>query len=196
MSAPLRLFTYQGYDLRTFAGPIDRSQGTYQNEPPIWNAQGRLYQVLGTDQVVWCSQETSPGPTLRPFFHELDVDWREVVGIIDGLVWNHIIRDDPRYIPPNDRTELRSVAQQHDDYAAARARLEDEYLSRLPKDLWSGLVESQVNDRNDQILVRFLFERTKVTSVVEIMKKPQARERPPRNQSFALFAQTTLRGPK
>src|SRR5262245_35089772 len=109
----LQLFTLQTYDLTKFGGPINPELGTYRDDPRIIAAQRELYRRLGTDQVIWLSQ-TPPhisSKHIGHFVHKLDVDSREIKTIIDGLVWNHIIRDDPRYIPPEEHLSLREKAR-------------------------------------------------------------------------------------
>jgi hypothetical protein len=170
---PPRVMTLQAYDLRQFAGPIDLSQGTYREHDEIIAAQRRLYVRLGCDQIVWTSFQP---PDLFPrdkgkFVHEVDADWRDVAAVVDGLIWNHIIGTDPRYIPPEEHSKLRFRAGQMaggDEDKALRA-VEDEYLrQRLPENLWDGLCRSSIEFPSDQVLLRFPFKHSVIVAVHEV----------------------------
>ena len=51
------VITEQGYDLRTFDGPIERDESPYREKNNIYVAQIELYKFLGTDQIIHCSQD-------------------------------------------------------------------------------------------------------------------------------------------
>ena len=171
--ARIKLFTLQGYDLNSLTEPIDPSQGTYRDKPQIAAAQRKLNERLANRQVIWMSQESPDLLTseIGRFIHEIDTDWRDVVTVVDGLIWNHIIGNDPRYIPTPEYCELRVKAAQsfHGDYESCLRAIEDEYLKmRLPCDLWEGLCRGELLYPSDQVLVEFPFQHSQIVTVQEV----------------------------
>ncbi len=166
----MRLYTIQDYDLRTFDGPIKLSLGTYNINENISRAQQKLYELVGEDQVIWCSQDE---PFLKGkagrYLHKIDFDFRDRVAIVDSLVWGHIIGDDPQYIPPDDLSELRSQIDTNGDYETAIQKAKDEYLAaNLPADLWSAVRKQEITKDSDQVLVGFRFSFSKIVHVKRI----------------------------
>jgi hypothetical protein len=179
LSRPLRqltgvaftiLLTEQGYDLRCFSGPIDPAKGTYHDQPRIARALRRLYEMLGQDegQIVWFFQE-GPRFACKPgcYLHKVDVDERDIVCVVNGFVWHHIIRDE-RYIPERHQRELHHAAAN----AAELREKEDAYLrGNLPGDLWASVRRQGVQspeDPEDQVLVRFPFTFSRVIDVQQV----------------------------
>jgi hypothetical protein len=176
MNKRLHAWTLQGYDLRAFGGPIDLDHGSYRDDDRVTTAQRRLYTRLSDDQIVWMSQTppTLLSSNIGHFVHEVDLDWRDVIAVVDGLVWNHIIGVDQRYIPPEEHSQLRTAAGQRDleNYEGALRETEDEYLSRrLPRDLWEGLCRQSIEYPSDQLLVKFPLDHSAVTAVHEVTRE-------------------------
>ena len=165
------LYTLQGYNLLEFQGNIDLSRGSYHDLPDVRTAQQQLYEMIGENQVVWCSQDR---PMLNHeagrFLHRIRVDDRDVVAIVDTFVWNHIIENE-RYIPASDHDGLRYDAglSTNGDYEEALRAAEDEYLRQhLPANLWSAVVRTKVENDDVQVLVRFPFAFSKVVNVQQV----------------------------
>lgn len=154
----MRLLTLQGYDLRTFCGPIELSQGTYRGDPQISFKQQKLYDIIGEDQVIWCGQDE---PVLHAktgkFIHEIDTDPRDIVAVIDSLIWCHILEYDPRYIPPEEHSDLRDQAGNSEGkYDEELRKAVDAYLAdNLPNDLWTGVIKDAITKKSDQLLLKF-----------------------------------------
>jgi hypothetical protein len=97
----MRVFTLHSYDLRTIAGPNNADRGSYRDDLVVSSAQRQLYELINEDQVVWCGQDEPILQVARGhLLHDIDVDERDIVAVIDSLVWCHIIGKDSRYIPP------------------------------------------------------------------------------------------------
>ncbi len=157
----MRVWTIQGYDLRTFYGRIDLKLGTYSSRCPVISfAQRTLYRRVEENQLVWCQQskiECRPGKFDR-YLHEIEVDCPDDHVIVNGLVWNHIIGDDPRYIPPEDHDELRSQLAMNGDDEITLRKAEDKYLAdNLPDDLWLNVTKTEFTSQSDQLLLKFPF---------------------------------------
>ncbi len=168
------LFTLQGYDLRTFHGRIDVEQGTYKHFPLIVEAQRRLYRLLGEDQLVWLSQK--PPPCLDraegQFLHEIDLDDRDIVTVVNGFVWSHIIGHH-RFIPEEEHEVIRwNIGECVDNgvtWEDALQQAEDDYLAEhLPRDLWGALTKQCIEKPWDQPLTRFPFVYSQITSVKQL----------------------------
>lgn len=79
IAKPIRLYSEQGIDLRSFSGPLDRSRGTYVEHLQIRTAQERLYrEFVGTDQVIWCSRKPLETVPLKApqYIHTINADTR------------------------------------------------------------------------------------------------------------------------
>jgi hypothetical protein len=155
----MRGWTIQSYDLRVFEGPIELDRGTYNHDSAVLNVQRQLYDLVKEDgQVIWCSQVRSVFPDdVDRYLHEIDIDSRDIVAIVDTLVWCHLLNYGPRYILPQDHRELRLTAMNsRNDYHTALRTEEDEYLrDNLPTDLWSSVTKKEITRSSDQLLIRF-----------------------------------------
>ena len=166
----MRAWTIQCYDLRTFKGPIQLDCGTYNDDSTVLDAQRQLYDLVKKDgQVVWCNQVESIVPDdVGRYLHEIDVDVRDVVAVVDSLVWCHLLNYGPRYIPPQEYVQLRRLAATngHNDDDSALRMAEDEYLrDNLPTDLWSSVTKPEITKRSDQLLIKFPLDFSKAVSV-------------------------------
>ncbi len=174
----MRFWTIQGYDLRTFKGPIDLSQGSYKDSDTIPPEQRKLYERIQTDQVVWCEQDE---PYLcrkkkDQFLHAIDFDVENDVDVdddnifvVDTLAWCHIIGYDSRYIPKSDHVKLQYQADMSDGDVC---KLEDEYLAaHLSDNLWCAVIKKKITRKEDQLLVKFPFDFSKIVSVKKIPAK-------------------------
>ena len=153
------VFTLQTYDLRSFSGPIDLAVGSYRNDANVSAAQRHLYDLIKEDQVVWCGQDE---PFLYGakghFLHDIEVDSRDLVVVIDSFVWSHLIDNKSRYIPPDELADLRHQAAMSDDYDKTLRKLEDSYLAQnLPEDPWASVSKVAVTEKSDQLLIKFPF---------------------------------------
>src|SRR4051812_12765370 len=98
--------TLQGYDLRQFKGSITVDCNGYDDG--IRNKQRKLYELIGTDQVIWCVLDSAPLCRQEGnFLHRIEVDPRDVVRVVDALIWCNILGYGQRYIPPQEHAELR-----------------------------------------------------------------------------------------
>lgn len=150
----------------SFSDSIRLELGTYRSNPQINSAQRRLYTRIGTDQVVWCSQEIPPLPEAGRYLHHIDVDPSDVVAVVDALVWNHIIGPDPFYVLPEDHAELRRRASLTEDYDGTLKQFVSEYLDKyLPKDLWGSVLKPEIEKASDQVILGFPFCRSQFASV-------------------------------
>jgi hypothetical protein len=167
----VRFVTLQGYDLRIFKGPIELRLGAYRDDDLISHAQRQLYDKIGTDQVIWCGRSD---PCLLAqsgkYLHYIDVDQRDIVRVIDSLMWCHILNYGSRYIPDEERTQLRNHARISDgDFETSLRQAEDEYLAKhRPADLWSHVARESLQKESDQLLLAFPFSHSTVASVKEI----------------------------
>ncbi len=158
---PRCVFTLQTYNLRHFSGPINLAVGSYRNDPNVSAAQRRLYDFIKEDQVVWCGQDE---PILHSakghFLHDIEVDSRDIVAVIDSFVWCHLIDSTSRYIPADVHADLHRQAAKCDDYDKANVlrKFEDSYLAKnLPEDLWASVLKEEVTEKSDQLLLKFPF---------------------------------------
>jgi hypothetical protein len=176
----MRVITLQGYDLRRFGGPIELSRGTYKNDPNVPVSQRQLYDLIKEDQVIWCGQDE---PFLRAaagrFVHDIDVDSRDIMKVIDTLVWCHIIKYGSRYIPPEEHSDLQFQAEASgDDYDEALRKAEDSYLAdNLPNDLWTGVTKDAVTKKSDQLLLKFPLVFSIIVNVDIVTEEMATRER-------------------
>ncbi|HCO23317.1 MAG: hypothetical protein CME31_27215 [Gimesia sp.] len=144
--------------MRTFCGPIELSCGTYRDDLNISFKQQQLYGLVNEDQVIWCGQDE---PALHTetgkYIHDIDADPRDIVAVIDSLVWCHILDYDSRYIPPEEHSDLRYQAGNSEgNYDEALRKAEDAYLAdNLPKDLWTGVIKDDITKKSDQLLLKF-----------------------------------------
>jgi len=174
----VRLYSVQGMDLQTFNGRLDPTRGTYTGQSRIAAAQSRLCaEVVGTDQVVWCSLDA---PDVIPldspqYVHTIDADRRDIAVVLDGFIWEHIIGND-RCVPPEERERMRfACCISADDKHTHLRRLEDEYIAaHLPKDPWSKVVVADIGCRMPQVLLRWPFKHSHIAGVLPIV-----REHPP-----------------
>lgn len=169
----MRYVTLQGYNLITFTGPIKLGLGTYKDYPEIIQKQQNLYEIIQEDQVIWCTQsEPVLVGCIGHFIHDIDVDSRDIVAVVDGLIWCHIIKIyGPRFIPREEHMELRFQVStsEANDYDVALRRAEDEYLAaNLPTDLWSGVIKPEVTKKSDQLLLKFPFTYSIIANVDEV----------------------------
>jgi len=177
---PVRVRTFQGYDLRTFNGRIELARGTYKDDSKVSSAQRRLYDLIGEDQVVWCVQGQLLGEEIGRYHHEIDADSRDMVAVVDALVWCHIAQYRPRYIPPEDRCVLNIQAATSgvDDRDAALRKAEDDYLAaNLPADLWAAVTKKGITKKSDQLLVKFPFEFSTILNVEVVSEETAKGER-------------------
>jgi hypothetical protein len=168
------VFTLQGYDLRTFHGRIDLQHGTYKDCPKIVEAQWELYRRLNADQLVWLQQERPAylGSATGQFLHEIDLDDRDIVTVVDGFVWNHIIGNH-RFIPEEDHEAIRRSILGSVRNGVSREdvlrRAEDEYLAKhLPRDLWAALTKQSIEKPWDQPLARFPLTYSQIRDVQQL----------------------------
>ncbi len=175
----MQVITIQGYDLRSFCGPVDLVQGTYRNSPSIVSAQHRVHEAIGTDQVIWCCRDVPYlfGEVGR-YLHEVTLARADVVAVVDSFIWTHIIEPRSRYVPQKEHEELRrcvSLSDAHDPDQAIR-EAENKYLhEHLPADLWSRVLKTDANRTDDQILVRFPFVGPLINKVEKVTDEiPQA----------------------
>ncbi|QDT24597.1 hypothetical protein [Gimesia chilikensis] len=168
--------TLQGYNLTKFDGPIHRDRGFDKNNAQLSEAKNTLYQLIGDDQVVWLEQYH---PKLFDihidcYIHEILVDQRDIIAIIDTFIWNHLIGNS-RYIPEKAHEVLRDTlafSEVEDDFDIVQ--LEDRYLAEnLPpkNQLWSKVVKPDISDDTDQILTQFPLRYSQFLSITRVTKK-------------------------
>lgn len=169
----MRMFSVQSVDLRHFPARVQRTRGTYVQDQRIADALSKLYDtVVFTDQVVWCSlDEPEIEPLDRPqFLHTIEIDKRDMVAILDGLVWEHIIGNS-RCIPPDERQKIMSSCypKGNRSFAQELECMVDQYIAEnLPSDLWDNVLSTNLSCRMPQILVRWPFEHSRITCVKRI----------------------------
>ena len=150
------VFTLQNYDLRSFSGRIELDRGTYRDRPEIVESQSRLYKLIEYEQVIWCSQmEPSFEGEEGKFIHTIAVDSRDIVAVIDTIVWSHILGyklDD--CIPPEEYAELRRrTASSGEDRGVKLQEFVQAYVSaHLTNDPWSAEKKEQTDNRSDQLV--------------------------------------------
>jgi hypothetical protein len=115
----MRLWTYQSPDYCITSDRLDLARSAYYNQrdlPSIRTAYARLGQHFGTGDLLWCFL-SGEGHDLRTPQHvtEWELDVPGVLGVIDGIVWNAIIRSDVW------RSELRDAlfTAKADDFTSA-----------------------------------------------------------------------------
>ncbi|WP_145179752.1 hypothetical protein [Gimesia chilikensis] len=172
--------TLQGYDLRTFCGPIELSHGTYTDDPKTSLKQQRLYDLVSEDQVIWCGQdEPAVHNETGKYIHDIDADPRDIVAVIDSLVWSHILEYPPRYIPPEEHSDLRyqaGISEGNCDEALHKA--EDAYLAdNLPNDLWTGVIKDAITKKSDQLLLKFPLVFSTIANVDIVTEEMASRGR-------------------
>jgi len=172
---PIKLYSEQGIDLRSLSGPLDRKRGTYADQRLISNAQERLYtELIGTDQVIWCSPEvpvTVPLETPQ-YIHTIEADGRDIIAVLDGFLWEHIIGND-RCVPPEVHARMRfSCCSASSDRDAALRRLEYDYIAtNLPADPWASVVVSDIAHPMAQILLGWPLKKSRISDVRTIIRE-------------------------
>jgi hypothetical protein len=170
------VFSEQGHNLRHFSGRLCRHMGTYAQEQAIATSQSKLYdEILHEDQVVWCSPDR---PEIIPleepkYLHTIELDSRDLVAMLDGFVWEHIIGNS-RCIPPEIHKEMRFSCCSADGNSRHRIlrALEDRYISEnLPKDPWSHVVVKDAKFRMPVFLLKWPFVHSQVVDVEEILER-------------------------
>ena len=175
------VYTEQGFNLRTFRGPLDRKRGTYssQTDPTeieIASAQSRLYdELIHTDQVLWCSLERlAPDPRHEArYVHTIEVDDCDVVTFLNGFVWENIIHKN-RFVPPQERERMRHACCRDDPETRKKriTQLEDEYIkTHLPDDLWSNVIEKTISCLLSTVLLNWPLRHSRITGVEEIVER-------------------------
>ena len=173
--------TLQGYNLRTFKGRIDPDLSPWKNNPIVSSAIATLKKRIGEDQFVWCTQSGQPleRETGR-YLHGINVDERDVVAVVDTLVWCRIIGYSLRHVPEEELDDLKSRAYRESgdcegDYTELLEHLIDKYLAdNLPDDLWAAVIKEECTKASDQLLVRFPLKYYKIVNadiVTEEMAK-------------------------
>jgi hypothetical protein len=161
------VFTGQGYDLQGFCGEIEFSKRTNCHDdladPLVTSAQLRLYEILREDQLIWCGQVEwqAHANSAYKYVHTLQIDDRDVFAVISGWLWNHCIfgasdTSIPKHLTTDD-CQRSEVAER-------------EWLRRnLPVDPWKDLVLgnslSAIQNDDDQVLLKWPFDRQLVVSV-------------------------------
>jgi hypothetical protein len=152
---------------------MERSRGTYAQDPRITEAQAKLYdEYVHTDQVVWCSlDEPRPVPLDQPqFVHTIEVDQRDIVAVLDGFIWEHIVGNS-RCVPPDERQRMRCTCciRKGRSYQQELAALEDRYIAEhLPSNLWGKVLAADLTCRIPQILIRWPFDYSGITHVSRV----------------------------
>lgn len=176
----MRVFTLQGYDLGSFCGPIEQSRGTYNEDLNISFKQQQLYDLVSEDQVIWCGLgESALHAKTGKFIHDIDADPRDIVAVIDSLVWCHILKYDSRYIPPEEHSDLRYQAGiSEGNYDEALRKAEDAYLAdNLPNDLWTGVIKDDITKKSDQLLLKFPLVFSTIANVDIVTEEMASRGR-------------------
>jgi hypothetical protein len=162
------LYTEQGFDLRKFVGPLRPDLATYKDDPEIRDAQRLLYELLGTDQAIWCLQ-SPPITDLEPgtFRHTIDPDPRDIVAVIDYFHWSRILGFGTDNIPREEDVKLmRQAANRSGDYRNELDLCRRDYLLRhTVEDPWTAVVKDQITKESDQVLLRFPFACSLIRSV-------------------------------
>lgn len=147
----------------------------YSDRPDIARAQRKLYDLIGDDQVVWCVPVAKHyiGGEIGRYFHELEIDSRDVVAIIDTFLWYHIIEPSSRYIPLEEHRQLKLGADTNGEGDESNLHsLEDKYLAdHLPDDLWLAVRKPEKDKATDEVVVKFPFTYSTIRSVQKITKE-------------------------
>lgn len=115
---------------------------------------------------MWCQKEVHR--SAGEYVHEIDVDPRDLIAIVDALIWCHILDYGPRYILSEDHANLRHQAriESPENNDATLRTLEDDYLAaNLPDGLWCAVLKPEITKNSDQLLVKFPFEFSTIVSV-------------------------------
>jgi len=110
---------------------------------------------------------------LPQYIHTIDADARDIMAVLDGLLWEHIIGND-RCVPPKVRERMRlSCCSEARDRHAALKRLEDDYIrSNLPANPWDCVIASDVDCRMAQILLGWPLNHSRIIDVKTIIREP------------------------
>lgn len=105
----MQLWTYQSQDFSLTEGRVDPKRSEFAKDHP--DAYRKLYDLLGTDQIIWCS---TTNDEKRLWLHrhewELDVPESAFFRIVDCMVWNGILGKDMVQPPKAIDDELRDRA--------------------------------------------------------------------------------------
>ena len=100
----MRLYTHHDPNFNIIDSEIDLNKSLYYSEED-WSEFKRaydwLFEIIGTDQVVWCYPSDDNYDWAHGFEEKLwvlDVPEEYVIGSIDDTVWHHVISD-THYIP-------------------------------------------------------------------------------------------------
>ncbi|MCK9304746.1 MAG: hypothetical protein M0P27_05060 [Bacteroidales bacterium] len=179
MSLPITgsfiLYSEQGVDLQTLQGDLDLARGTYADIKQIRMAQARLYsEILETDQVIWCSRDQSEVVSLDSpkFLHVIEADCRDIVAVLDGFLWEHIIGN-RRCVPPEEHERMRfSCCSSGGNRHGILKSLEDDYISKnLPADPWKSVVVSNIDHPMAQILLGWPLKYSMIKNVKKIIRE-------------------------
>lgn len=167
--------TLQGYDLTKFNGPIQRDRGIDKKNAQLSEAKNILYRIIGDDQVVWWEQYQPKlfDNHINFYLHEILVDRRDIIAVIDTFIWNHLIGNS-RYIPEEAHEALRNTLGLSEvEDRLDLAQLEDDYLAEnLPpkNQLWSKVIKPDISDDTDQILTKFPLRNSQFRTITKVTK--------------------------
>ena len=175
MTNKSKYYTLQGYDLRSFKETIYHDRSTNNADTKTIQAKQQLYELIGEDQLIWCScsKPTLLTTNLGQFLHEIKIDYRDKVFVIDTFLWSHILGYDESYILNEDLDILKYKAMKsNQDYDESLRKLTDSFLKKIPPrdKIWSSVLKAKTTKSSDQILIKFPFHFSSITNVVEITK--------------------------
>ena len=152
----MELRSWQTPDFDLTSGKVDHSKSYYYKETPGYSrACLKLWELLGTNQIIWCFTDKDEHRYLGV---GANVEWvidvpRSDIKLIDTCIWEKIIGSN--YVPHELELQWRSEARKQSPYDKDRRKvIEDqkraEYLAPVPEDeLWSQLFLS-IDDVSDK----------------------------------------------
>jgi hypothetical protein len=149
----ISVWTFQTEGFSILEGPVKPELSKYAKKYPT--AYQRLWKILGTKQFIWCMTDRRDWGNKKGFCEwALSVPRRNVLRVIDSMVWNGIIGEKgsppakmfdelERYATLNDIPDVQSYIEQH-----------AERLRNPPGDPWDCLFLDDLDDPRAEILLR------------------------------------------
>ena len=88
----MNLWTFQGTGHSLTNGRVDVRRSPYWDDPKYRHAAGKLFEKLGTDQLIWCVGEPTElfRTAEQPIRWRLDVPESMIIEVLDTDTWREL----------------------------------------------------------------------------------------------------------
>jgi hypothetical protein len=180
MNSDIRLWSFhEDGDFSLTEGRVEIARSRYyRSSPDIADAYHRLWEIVRTDQLVWCytKREDFKPTSVRKWEWALKVPRSAILRFIDGSVWNRIIRVNG-FHPPRHlyfQWKREALAQFPHDPPARDVLIQskhDEYWNEPAPEggWWSRLFVEGPGDGSIDALLRHPVNPGWVANVTEVV---------------------------